>query len=349
MSARPSEQIHAGPASASSCSRPRAATSSARRGWRWAPTTTSPSRSRPKRWWLRSRRYSVLPKDPAMNERARKGAAPVRLNVLVPLVLGTFAGACFLVVAVVLGSITQARGPIEEHLPRVGYLMLVSFGGMLVLFSAAWAVLYVWVVRPIQVLTGEAETLALTQQSRGLLMPSRHALERLPRAVEQLAQKLAAARAGTVEAIAGATQRAEEQKSWLEAILLDLTEGIIVCNLEHRILLYNQAAPRILNMRDALGLGRSLFGLLTGEPILQTLELLQQAGPAAGPSAAQPASERASHRFVCATVDVGTLLETRLSLVRQPSGLASGYVLSFADIGPQIENLALRDAILRET
>jgi DNA polymerase-3 subunit epsilon len=284
-----------------------------------------------------------------MNERARKGAAAMRLNVLVPLVLGTLAGACFLVAAVALGSITQARGPIEEHLPRIGYLILASFGGMLVLFSAAWAILYLWVVRPIQVLTGEAETLALTQQSRGLLMPFHHALERLPRAVEQLAQKLAAARAGTVEAIAGATHRAEEQKSWLEAILLDLTEGIIVCNLEHRILLYNQAAARILNMRDALGLGRSLFGLLTGEPILQTLELLQQAGPAAGPSAAQPASERASHRFVCATVDVGTLLETRLSLVRQSSGAASGYVLSFADIGPQIENLALRDAILRET
>jgi DNA polymerase-3 subunit epsilon len=35
--------------------------------------------------------------------------------------------------------------------------------------------------------------------------------------------------------------------------------------------------------------------------------------------------------------------------VRESSGAASGYVLSFADIGPQIENLALRDAILRET
>ncbi len=287
-----------------------------------------------------------------MNERARKGVPPVRLNMLLPLVLGTLAGACFLVAAVVLGSITQARGPIEEHLPRIGVLMLVSFGGMLMLFATAWAVLHVWVVRPIQILTGEAETLALTQQNRSLLMPSRHALERLPRAVEQLAQKLAAVRAGTAEAIADATQRAEEQKSWLEAILLDLTEGIIVCNLEHRILLYNQAAARILNMRDALGLGRSLFGLLAGEPILQTLELLQQAGQAAGktrPDATERASEQQSHRFVCATVDVGTLLETRLSLVQQPSGAASGYVLSFADIGPQIENLALRDAILRET
>jgi DNA polymerase-3 subunit epsilon len=287
-----------------------------------------------------------------MNERTHRGVTRVRLNVLVPLVLAALAGACFLVSAVVLGSITQAKGPIEDHLPRLGSLMLVSFGGMLVLFSAAWAVLHLWVVWPIRALTNEAETLALTQQNRGLLMPPRHALERLPRAVEQLAQKLAAARVGTEEAIAGATQRAEEQKSWLEAILLDLTEGIIVCNLQHRILLYNQAAARILNMRDALGLGRSLFGLLTGEPILQTLELLQQAGPAGGktaPDAAEGAPEQQSHRFVCATVDVGTLLETHLSLVRQPSGAASGYVLSFADIGPQIEKLALRDAILRET
>jgi DNA polymerase-3 subunit epsilon len=287
-----------------------------------------------------------------MNERARKSVAPVRLNLLVPLVLGTLAGTCFLVAAVVLGSITQARGPIEDHLPRIGFLMLASFGGMLVLFSAAWAVLHLWLVRPIQTLTGEAETLALTQQNRGLLMPSRHALERLPRAVEQLAQKLAAARAGTAEAIAGATQRAEEQKSWLEAILLDLTEGIIVCNLQHRILLYNQAAARILNMRDALGLGRRLFGLLTGEPILQTLELLQQAGQPAGKIGSDPAertSEQQTHRFVCATADVATLLEARLSLVREPSGAASGYVLSFADIGSQIDNLALRDAILRET
>ena len=133
------------------------------------------------------------------------------------------------------------------------------------------------------------------------------------------------------------------------AILLD-HEGIIVCNLEHRILLYNQAAARILNMRDALGLGRSLFGLLAGEPILQMLELLQHRARRreTRPDAAERASVQ-SYRFVCATVDVGTLLEIalepRAAAVRAPSG----YVLSFADIGRQIENLALRDAILRET
>jgi DNA polymerase III subunit epsilon len=232
---------------------------------------------------------------------------------------------------------------------RIGVIVSLSFAGALLVFLAAWAVLQVWLVRPIQILTREAETLALTQQDRRLLMPSRHALERLPRVVEKLARKLAEARTETAEAIARASRHTEEQKSWLEAILLDLTEGIIVCNLEHRILLYNESAASILNMRETIGLGRSLFELLTQEPILQTLELLQHVTPPArkaGDGAERAARE--THRFVCATVDVGVLLEARLSLVRERSGQITGYVLSLADIGPHIENLALRDAILRE-
>ncbi len=268
----------------------------------------------------------------------------MRLKLLVPIILGTLAAACVLVSAATLRSMPQAS---------VGEIVSLSFAGALLLFLAAWAVLHIWLVRPMEILTREAETLALTKQNRGLLMPSRHALERLPRVVEELARKLADARTETAEAIAEASRRTEEQKSWLEAILLDLTEGIIVCNLEHRILLYNQSAASILNMREAIGLGRSLFGLLTREPILQTLELLQHGAPPArkagdGADNTEGTAQKETHRFVCATVDVGTLLETRLSLVREQSGQVSGYVLSFADIGPQIENLALRDAILRE-
>ena len=276
-----------------------------------------------------------------MNDRPPYRVAPVRLNLLVPITLGTLAAACVLVFAATLGAIPDAG---------TGVIISLSFAGALLLFSVAWAVFHILLVRPIQTLTREAETLALTQQDRALLMPLRHALERLPRAVEELAKKLAVARADTAVAIAAASRRTEEQKSWLEAILLDLTEGIIVCNLEHRILLYNQSAANILNMREAIGLGRSLFGLLTREPILQTLELLRHGGlPARKADAGTDrAEQQETHRFVCATVDVGILLEARLSLVREPSNQVSGYVLSFTAIGPHIENLALRDAILRE-
>jgi DNA polymerase-3 subunit epsilon len=284
-----------------------------------------------------------------MDERSLGHGAPLRLNVLLPAVLGTLAGACLLVSAVALGVIAQAEGPIENHVPRIGLLTSVSLAVVLLLFIVAWRLLHVWIVHPVQVLAQEADTLAYTQQDRGLAIPASHALEGLPVAVEKLAHRLAATRAETGQVVAEATRRAEEQKSRLEAILLDLSEGIIVCNLEHRILLYNQAAARILSMREALGLGRSLFGLLTREPILQTLELMRSADRAGDQSA--PAARTINHqpqRFVCATVDLGTLLEMRLSPVLELSGEASGYVLSFADIGPQVEELARRDAILRE-
>lgn len=142
----------------------------------------------------------------------------------------------------------------------------------------------------------------------------------------------------------------QEQKSRLEAILLDLEEGVIVANFKHDILLYNQSAARILGLRESLGLGRPLFGVLTSEPVLHTLEQLTR-GPAskvAEPREAGHGSTERSRRFVCATVDLGTLLEARLSLVREPSGEASGYVISFADVGAQVENLAMRDSLLRE-
>ena len=145
-----------------------------------------------------------------------------------------------------------------------------------------------------------------------------------------------------------ATRRAEEQKSRLEAILLDLSEGVIVCNLEHRILLYNQAAVRILNAHDALGLARSLFGVLTREPVLLTLELLLQQDEGATGNGAAEMIQKEARRFVCTSADLGTFLQAKLSLVREQSGRPSGYVLTFADVSAELESVAQRDALLRE-
>jgi DNA polymerase-3 subunit epsilon len=156
-----------------------------------------------------------------------------------------------------------------------------------------------------------------------------------------LVERAAALRQEMQAAVARAAAGLEEQKRRLEAILLDLTEGVLVCNLEHQILLYNRAAVRLLGAPEAIGLGRSLFGLVTREPILHTLEILTaQAGSddeGEGPVAA----------VVAATVNARTLLRGRMSLVTGDGGSAAGYVLSFADISAEIADLARRDALLR--
>jgi DNA polymerase-3 subunit epsilon len=268
----------------------------------------------------------------------------MRLKVLLPLVLAALTAIAAIVPIVALWSS-------GVEMPRVGALVSLAAAVALVAFAAAWGILYLLVQKPLTALARDALVLAQAPQERGLHVPALHALDRMPLGVAELQKRLVAARADTRAEVEAATRRVDEQRNRLEAILLDLTEGVIVCNLDHRILLYNQAAARILNLRETLGLGRPLFGLLTSEPIIHILE--QMLPPTDAPSTPSVASRdkltgHDSRRFVCATHDLGTLLEARMSLVLEAHGTASGYVLTFADVSARIESLALRDHILRE-
>ena len=235
-------------------------------------------------------------------------------------------------------------GPIGAYL-SLAFVVAVAATG------TAFAILYGKLLRPLAALTGELTLHAQTRIDRSPTVAPGHWLDALPAAVAKLLGTLRVARGEIDKAVSAATQRAEEQKSRLEAILLDLSEGVIVCNLNHRILLYNQAAARILDMRDALGLDRSLFGLLTREPILYALELLLADASARGGDVEpgrEQSPETATRQVVCSSIDDGSLLQARLSLVREASGRVSGYVLIFADVGAELESLAQRDALLRE-
>ena len=163
----------------------------------------------------------------------------------------------------------------------VGAYMSIAFVVVAAMAAAAYGVLHRKLLKPLATLTGELTMHAQTRIDRAPTIDPGHWLDGLPASVTKFVCTLRAARGEIDKAVNVATLRAEAQKSRLEAILLDLSEGVIVCNLDHRILLYNQAAARILHMRDALGLDRSLFGLLTREPIVYTLELLFEQAEAA--------------------------------------------------------------------
>ena len=55
---------------------------------------------------------------------------------------------------------------------------------------------------------------------------------------------------------------------------MDLHEGVIVCTLNHRILLYNKRALELLRICGDIGLDRSLFRFLAQQPILHALSRL---------------------------------------------------------------------------
>lgn len=274
----------------------------------------------------------------------------MRANVVVPGVVAVAALASFAV-----GGYAAWAGMVAEG--RVGPALSLAFVAVALVIVLGALLLHLRLVKPIDDLARALRTAAETPLDKPPELPSAHMLAGLADGAARSIDALRAARGQSRAAIEAATRRADEQRSRLEAILLDLSEGVVVCNLQHRILLYNQAAARILpanqpEARGMLGLDRPLFAILTREPVAHAIDEMLHAGPAgggaAGDSASGPTAGKVGRPFVCATLDQSVLLEARLSLILESSGQPSGYVLTFADVGDQIARLSERETLLRE-
>lgn len=208
---------------------------------------------------------------------------------------------------------------------------------------ALWLFLDRWVLRPAVVMAADAQSLAQSPHTeRPLKMPARHALGDIPDSFAALADAMRGARQEMVQATRTATAQVAEQKSWLEVILLDLSEGVVVCNTAHQVLLYNQAAVRMLDAPETLGLGRSLFAVLTRDPVLHTYELLDHRR-----QASQDGAYELSSPFMCATADSRIMLQGRMALIVDAARRPSGYALTLVDISGQLESLNKSDAVRR--
>jgi len=173
------------------------------------------------------------------------------------------------------------------------------------------------------------------------------ALAPLPDAVNELAGRVRRGVEEADERVAATTRQLAEQKGWLEAILTDLTEGVVVCNMNHQVLLYNQGALKLLRVVGEIGLGRSLFNLVTRQPVLHAIELLVFRLRTQG----APEAADATAPLVCATSDARSLLRGRISLILEQAADRAGreptaYVLTLADVTHEIATLGKRDALL---
>ena len=214
-------------------------------------------------------------------------------------------------------------------------ILLGAAGTVLFLFTliGAWASLHMRLARPIEALTREIETLAHAKKVRQIEIADGHLTGGLTDAVQHLIARIVSARTKRRDAINTAVESAETYKRRLETILLDLSEGVIVCNLDNRVLLYNQAAKHILNRPEALGLGRRLFALFKREPILNVLEELtaKQRGD-------KTRKLRTRRLVKCERQDGALSVDAQLALICSDKVETEGYVLTFtpaADMGDE--------------
>jgi DNA polymerase-3 subunit epsilon len=214
-------------------------------------------------------------------------------------------------------------------------------GAALAWFAIAAATLRLRIVLPLRRLAAETRFAAETAADHAVAPRGHPWLAPLPGAIAELATALAAGRRDHAAAIAEATRGAAEQRNRLETILRDLAEGVLICTLEHRVQLYNQAALGLLHAAGEVGLGRSLFNSVAREPVLHALERLLHGG--------EPGAEAAEVcPLVCATADSARLLFGRIALTRTADGAPTGYVLTLTDATREVAALAARDRMMRE-
>jgi DNA polymerase-3 subunit epsilon len=139
--------------------------------------------------------------------------------------------------------------------------------------------------------------------------------------------------------IDSANRSLAEEKNRLAALMADLALGVLVCNLQGRILLYNTRAAQLLDSGGAdaagsaltVGLGRSVFGAIESGLIVHALEQLQHQLRQSGQDAAHPVS-----RFV-ATLAGGQVMRMQMAPVLDTAGALNGFVLTLEDISREVE------------
>jgi DNA polymerase-3 subunit epsilon len=225
-----------------------------------------------------------------------------------------------------------------------GWLGWAAAGFALIALQAAiWAALDRSWVAPGRALAREIRLLLHANAERPIRAPEGHGLGELADAIAALAEGWRQGHAEQSAALASATARASEQQRRLEAVLRDLSDGLIACSADRRILLFNDAALRIFGGNPELGLDRSLDRLIAREPITHAFERLREGASAA---AAGVVEERVE--FVCATADGARLLRSRMALIEGPDGAAAGFVLDLADATAQLDRRERREVRLRD-
>ncbi len=217
-------------------------------------------------------------------------------------------------------------------------LVVLAVNGLL-----GWFVLERLVFRPGRKLArGVMALLESRNAEQEIALPRRHALAELAPAVNAMADALRVSRRETRKAMQSATAELSEQKAWLETILQGLTEGVLVCNRQHQIMLYNHAAVSILGQPEAIGLGRPLFDVLNRAPLQHTLERLEWRKPDQN---GQPAEFSAP--FVCTSLDAKRMFHGRMALMQGNDGAASAYLVTLVDISADLARMAQIDKVRR--
>jgi DNA polymerase-3 subunit epsilon len=217
-----------------------------------------------------------------------------------------------------------------------------------------------WVVAPARLAERAAALLATTEtletdagQALAATLDVNAGTRALAEVIDGFARQRDALRADLHERVQEASREIEQERSRLAALMAELSQSVVVCNLNGRILLYNNRArlqfralsnaPQLADGGELIGLGRSIYAVFDRQLVAHALERVRQRlqRGAANPSA----------QFVTGT-RTGQLLRVQVAPVRAVGGeggadaALNGFVLMLDNITRDFAEESRRDLLL---
>lgn len=240
-------------------------------------------------------------------------------------------------------------------MPRVGLFIVLLVLGLALIGFILQGLFKAYVTAPHK-LAEEANVILAANPEARLTPQGAPDLHPLIEVVNQLAESRQVLQRDVEQKIRQAKTSLEEEKNRLAALMSELTQSVVVCNLDGRILLYNNRArlqfkalsdaPAAAGGGELIGLGRSIYTLFERSMITHALESIRNRLCREG---VQPVAN-----FLTAT-RAGQLLRVQMAPVLgvAQDGIASavrpvtGYVLMLDNITRDFEQETRRDHLLQ--
>ena len=268
-----------------------------------------------------------------------------------------------LLFALILGSAASTLTPEESATlwpiveDRIGIASVIAVIFVIPLALVVPPLFRRYVIAPRQL--AEEARIALSANLAHRVTPAGSAENRdLARIVNDFAAVHQSLQQDVEQRIRDANTRLEEERNRFAALMSELAQSVVVCNVEGRILLYNPRAVRLLRKplpqagpggktHSVVGLGRSIFAAFDRNLIIHGLERTQEASRRGEPT---PVAS-----FV-ATATGGQLVRVQLAPVFAPGSgdqaqgaprAITGFVLIMEDITRAIGMGERRDKLLQ--
>ena len=173
----------------------------------------------------------------------------------------------------------------EQLAPRMALIGLTWVAGLFCIAATLRWLFRRYATAPARLLE-QTQVLLAAPQAAPMNHQGTKETKALAQAIYELAAQRDTLRADVAAQIAQASQSVQQEKNRLAALMSELTQSVVVCNLDGRIILYNSrarlqfkalsTAPTLAGGSELVGIGRSIYAVFDRQLVAHALESIQQ-------------------------------------------------------------------------